>query len=103
MGAVRTSSIFSSKLQDVGLRITSKEVEIAAANQEVGNFKTTIPAAVSGNEISLHFNYRYLLDGLNVMDEGEFYLGANSEHTPSIIKNKNDSSFTYVVMPIRIS
>lgn len=103
MGAVRTSSIFSSKLQDVGLRITSKEVEIAAANQEVGNFKTSIPAAVSGNEVSLHFNYRYLLDGLNVIDEGEFYLGVNSENSPSVIKNKNDASFTYVVMPIRIS
>ncbi len=103
MNAVRTSSIFSSKLQDVGVCIKSKEAEITSSNQEVGDFKTIIPAAVSGNEVMVHFNYRYLLDGLNVVDEDEFYLGLNGDNSPSIIKNKNDTSFTYIISPIHIS
>lgn len=101
--AVRSASIFSSKIQEVVLKFKEKILEIASANAEVGQHHMTIPVASGGKEISISFNYRYLLDGLSALDEEELFMGVNSENTPSLLRNKEDGSFLYVLMPIRLS
>lgn len=102
-GAVRASSIFASKLQEVTTGVKNRQLEITSLNQDVGEYKNTIPCAPSGKDIMIGFNYRYLLDGLQSATEDEIFFGLNGEQSPSLIKNKSDSSFVYVVMPIRLS
>ena len=101
--ATRASSIFSSKLQEVTLSFSGKKLSITSANTEVGEYKNEIPAAITGEEITVSFNYRYLLDGLNGLDEEEIFFGINSAHSPSLLRNKSEESFQYVLMPIRIN
>lgn len=101
--AVRSASIFSSKIQEVALKFKEKTLEIASANSEVGEHRVTIPAASSGKETAISFNYRYLLDGLSALDEEELFIGVNNETAPSLLRNKKDGSFLYVLMPIRLS
>lgn len=101
--AVRASSIFASKLQEVTLLFQGKNFEITAVNQDVGEYKTEVPAAVTGKNVSISFNHRYLLDGLNLIEDGDFFLGLNNENAPSLICSKTDKSFVYVMMPIRTS
>lgn len=111
--AVRSSSIFVSKLQEVRLNLGSQILEIASANPEVGEYKTRLEAQSSGKGlspnagqeggISLNFNFRYLLDGLNSLDDKEVFLGFNSENSPTILRNKEEGSFKYILMPIRVS
>ena len=101
--AVRSSSIFSSKLQEISLKFKAKELEINSLNQEVGEYKTSIPVSTTGSSVSLNFNYKYLLDGVNVLDEEEIFMGLNSEQKPSLLRNKEDNSFLYCLMPIRLS
>ncbi|KKU04826.1 MAG: polymerase III subunit beta protein [Parcubacteria group bacterium GW2011_GWA2_45_30] len=100
--AVRSSSIFSSKLQDVSFHFYGKGVEISSANADVGEFKTTLNASVAGKELAVSFNYRYLLDGLTALHEEEFFFGLNGENKPSLLRNKADGSLLYVLMPIRL-
>ena len=102
LDAVRASSIFTSKLQDVSLKLAPKELQVSSANQEVGEYKTSLPVKATGEEVSLSFNYRYFLDGLNSLEEDEIFMGLNSEQKPSILKNKEDNSYVYVIMPIRV-
>ncbi|MBI2122211.1 MAG: DNA polymerase III subunit beta [Candidatus Sungbacteria bacterium] len=101
--AVRSSSIFSSKLQDVAFNFYSKGAEVSSANSDIGEFKTSLTAAVTGKELLISFNYRYLLDGLNALHEEEFFFGLNGENKPSFLRNKTDGSFSYVLMPIRLT
>jgi len=101
--AVRASSIFASKLQEVTIGIKNRDMEIKSLNQDVGEYKNTIPCSPSGKDIMIGFNYRYLLDGLQTVNENEIFFGLNGEQSPSLIKNKSDNSFLYVVMPIRLS
>ncbi len=103
INAVRASSIFASKLQEVTTGIKNKSLEIASLNQDVGEYKNTIPCSPSGKDIMVGFNYRYLLDGLQTTSEDDIFFGLNGEQSPSLIKNKSDSSLLYVVMPIRLS
>lgn len=101
--AVRASSIFASKLQEVTMGIKNRNLEVKSLNQDVGEYKNIIPCSPSGKDIMIGFNYRYLLDGLQSVNENEIFFGLNGEQSPSLIKNKSDNSFLYVVMPIRLS
>ena len=103
VNAVRASSIFASKLQEVTTAVKNRELEVRSLNQDVGEYKNIIPCAPSGKDIMIGFNYRYLLDGLQSINEDEIFFGLNGEQAPSLIKNKSDGSFLYVVMPIRLS
>lgn len=103
LGAVRSATIFASKLQDVVLHFKKNLLEVSSANPEVGEYKTKIPAVSGGKELEISFNYRYLLDGLNALEDKECFMGLSGSSTPSLLQNKSDGSFLYVVMPIRTS
>lgn len=99
--SIRASGIFSSKLQDVTLSFQESHIEISSQNQDVGEYKTRVPSLFLGKPLTVSFNYRYILDGLNSLREEDVFWGCNSENTPTLIRNKDDNSFIYIVMPIR--
>jgi len=103
ISAIRSASIFSSKIQEVSLNFSDKKLEISSLNQEVGENKSAIPLLFTGKETKISFNYRYLLDGLGSLMEDEIFLGVNGEASPSLLKEKSGGSFFYVLMPIRLS
>lgn len=103
--AIKAASIFSSRLSDVVLEFKEKGIKINTVNQDLGEYKTTLAAktAEGNKDLKLSFNYHYLLDGLNSLDEDEISIGVNSENSPSLFKNKSNKNFTYVLMPIRLT
>lgn len=101
--AIRASSIFVSKLQEVKINLSGQALEITSSNPEVGEYKNKLGVQASGKGVNLSFNFRYLLDGLNSLDGEEIFLGLNSENAPTLVRNKEDGSFKYVLMPIRVS
>ncbi len=101
--AIRSSSIFSSKLQDVHLAFSQKKVEIKAENAEIGLTTISLPCELTGKPLTMNFNYRFLLDGVGGATEDELFFGANDANTPALLRNKSDASFSYVIMPIRLT
>lgn len=101
--AIRSSSIFASKLQDVHLVFTKDQCEISSVNQEIGEYRTRLPITLSGKEGAVSFNYRYLMDGLAMLQGDEIFFGMNNESAPTLMHDRTDNSLLYVIMPIRIS
>lgn len=99
--AVRGSAIFSSKLQDATLRLEGSTLFVSSRNQDVGEYSVRVPVSSSGLPLTLSFNYRYLLDGLAALGEEEVELGMTGDK--AVLKNKNDSSFLYMLAPIRLT
>ncbi|MBI3273625.1 MAG: DNA polymerase III subunit beta, partial [Candidatus Colwellbacteria bacterium] len=99
--AIRSSSIFASKLQDVMMSCNDLCVEVSSRNNDVGEYKTKIPSTLSGDPLIVSFNYRYMLDGINSLHENEVFFGCSGEGAPALLRNTSDNSFIYVVMPIR--
>lgn len=100
---IRAASIFASKLAEVTLRFGPKQVQISAANPEVGEYHTEHAAALNGKEIAMSFNWRYFLDGIQALEDEEMFFGCNQESAPALLRNKSHTSFSYVVMPIRLT
>ena len=103
IAAIRSASIFASKLQEVTLRFSPTGLEIAASNPDVGEYRTTCQAALTGKEISMSFNWRYIMDGIQALDDEEIFFGCNKESSPALMRNKSHQAYTYVVMPIRLT
>lgn len=99
----RAASIFASRLQEMRVRLEDKQMEISAENPDIGEYHTDCPASVSGKSVAMSFNWRYFLDGLSALDDEEIFFGCNDATSPALLRNKSRPTFTYVVMPIRLT
>ena len=79
-----------------------KFASISADAQDIGNARELLPVSFNGDQIDIAFNVRYLLEGLRVIASENVILKCNLPTTPAILVPDDDSSFTYLVMPIQV-
>ena len=78
------------------------QVQISADAQDVGSGSEAVAATISGEEIQIAFNVRYLLDGLKAMAADQVVLHCNGPTTPAVLNPVEEPQFTYLVMPVQI-
>ncbi|MBM5801106.1 MAG: DNA polymerase III subunit beta [Cyanobacteria bacterium K_DeepCast_35m_m2_023] len=78
------------------------QLQISADAQDVGSGSEALAAQLSGDEIQIAFNVRYLLDGLKAMAVDQIVLRCNGPTTPAVLNPVDDPQFTYLVMPVQI-
>ncbi|MFB6212472.1 MAG: DNA polymerase III subunit beta [Candidatus Magasanikbacteria bacterium] len=103
--AVKTTKTFSGKAQDISLKIgdNKKVLQVTSFDSSVGENNYRVPVDIKGeqNEFAVNFNWRYILDGVNILESDSIELGFNDPDKPVVMKDKDIPSLTYVVMPIR--
>lgn len=102
INAIKTSNIFSDTLNQVKLRvdIKNKSLNIESKNNEVGEYKESIKANVSGDEIELNFNNKYITDCMQSIPGESLTLNFGGPGKPLLISGTTDKSFLYIVMPM---
>ncbi|MDP3958067.1 MAG: DNA polymerase III subunit beta [bacterium] len=102
INAMRTAAIFSGKFNELKIVIAPKQrkFEFHTKHPEVGENVTTIEGALSGDPIEANFNYRYIFDSLQSINDDSVALYFTTEHKPLVIKGVKDASFLYLVMPL---
>ncbi|RJQ37211.1 DNA polymerase III subunit beta [Candidatus Parcubacteria bacterium] len=98
---IRLAAIFSSRLNEVSLEVGPQEIAVATSNSETGSSTTRLAAKGKGKTGSVLFNHRYLVDGLAAAGGEHVTLNLNGSGGAALIQNPNDSSFLYLLMPIR--
>ncbi|HLD31391.1 MAG TPA: DNA polymerase III subunit beta [Patescibacteria group bacterium] len=77
-------------------------LNISSTNTQTGEHASEIDADITGEENSILLNHRYVLDGLQNMDDDRVGFMVNSGDSPCLFKSQKDGdSFLYIVMPIR--
>ena len=79
-----------------------KFASISADAQDIGNAKELLPVSFNCEQLDIAFNVRYLLEGLRVISSENILLKCNLPTTPAILVPDDDSSFTYLVMPVQV-
>ena len=79
-----------------------KFASISADAQDIGNAKELLPVSFNGDQIDIAFNVRYLLEGLRVISSENILLKCNLPTTPAVLVPDDNSSFTYLVMPVQV-
>ncbi len=75
---------------------------ISADAQDIGNAKELLPVSFTCDQIDIAFNVRYLLEGLRVISSENILLKCNLPTTPAVLVPDDNSSFTYLVMPVQV-
>ncbi len=101
LSQIKTASLFSGKINEVKLEINKKssKIGILSENPDFGEFKSQIPAVIEGENISISFNYRFLIEGISSIDEKEFDFLFTEPDGPAILKPSEE--FFYILMPIK--
>lgn len=82
------------------LRISGSEIVITA-NAEHGNSKEVVNANVTGDDISIGFNSKNILESLRVIEDTEIKISFTTDKGPCVIKSlEEEEKFTYMVMPV---
>lgn len=102
LNALKISNIFSDKFNQVNLSINPKEksFELSASNNDIGENKTYVDAAMTGEEVALGFNYRYFLDCLASISTDSISISLSGANRPIVITPVSDTSFLYLIMPM---
>lgn len=100
---VKLVSLFTKTgINDVLLEFNkSGEIKVSAANVNLGESKSTLRAEVGGENNSVVFNYKYLLDGLQNLKSKQVVIEMKGSDAPVLLKPDGDKTYLYLVMPIR--
>ena len=100
--AIKASSIFSkSGIYDISLVFKQGLVNIYSSSGQSGESSIDLSGEISGEDNDITINYRYFLDGLNIIESEFITLQTINNNTPCALKAENDDSYLYIVMPIR--
>lgn len=98
---VRMAHVLTGKLNDVILKTGKNEISVLSVNPELGTTSSFFATPVKGKEATATLNARYFADGIASCGGENIFIGMNNENSPIILKNPEDDSFLYIVMPIR--
>jgi len=102
LNALKLSNIFSDKFNQVNLAIKPKEkvFELSSINNDIGENKTYLDAALEGENVELGFNYKYFLDCFQSISTDSVSIKLAGATRPIVISPVSDPSFTYLIMPM---
>jgi DNA polymerase-3 subunit beta len=84
------------------LNSADQVVSLSVEAQEVGSGKEDLQAQITGDDLDIAFNVRYLLDGLKAFDSNEVQLQCNAATSPAVMLPLGETKMTYLVMPVQI-
>ncbi len=102
LNSIKTSNIFSDTLNQVKIKVDVKNklLNIESKNNDVGEYKESIKATASGEDIELNFNNKYVTDCFQSIPNESLSLAFGGPGKPLLISGASDNSFMYIVMPM---
>jgi DNA polymerase III subunit beta len=101
--AVKRVSILSKeKTNAVKLQLEKDRLLLSTNNPEVGEANEELSVEYRGEEITIGFNSRYLMDALTAMDRTNIALELSDALSPCLITEEGDDHYKCVVMPMRV-
>ncbi len=79
------------------------ELEISAHTPDVGEGQEVLDATYEGESLVIAFNPQFLHDGASAIGTENLILEAGDGLKPALLKGEGDDTFTYLLMPVRLS
>ena len=104
----RVAVVADDRTRPVRLTATEGQLRLWAQSQELGEAEETLPAEFRGDETTIGFNARYLLDALGPMDRPWTIVGLKDGLSPGVLlgaadkEAPPDDAYHCVIMPMRM-
>lgn len=102
INSIKSSNIFSDNLNQVKFKVNQKSESfiVESKNNDIGEYSESIKASISGENIELNFNSRYVVDCFQSITSDSLTLNFGGPGKPLVISGVSDKSFMYIVMPM---
>lgn len=74
---------------------------LLTANSDLGKVEETVSANISGLDLKIAMNAKFLLDALKALEEETVQLSFNSAISPFTLENEEDKRCQYLILPVR--
>ncbi len=88
--------------QLIRFRLDGEAMHIEA-DSEIANAHEELPIAKEGNDLTIAFNVKYVVDALKIIDTPELEFAFNSSIQPCIATSPDQSNYTIIILPVRTS
>jgi len=103
MGALRlSSSIAAPKTSLVKMHFLSGKLVVIGTNPDLGEGKAEIALDYEGPDITVGFNFRYLMDIASNLKDETLSVEFTDSGSQALFRNPSDKGLIYVVMPMRV-
>jgi DNA polymerase-3 subunit beta len=97
-GLFTTSGVNAANLS---LKPTVGIIDITSASLQTGDYHSELAAEITGAEVTICLNHRYVLDGLNAGESDTVEMKVVDGDSPCLLTVPGKENFRYIVMPIR--
>lgn len=98
----RVSTISTEKSRSVKLEIDKGSLTLSASSPENGAATEELEVDYGSDRIEIGFNSRYLMDIAGQINGGSAVFTLADAVSPTIVRDKEDESALYVLMPMRV-
>lgn len=104
LDAVKRVSIMAQEYMQIRLQLLPDQQQVIVSSNvaDIGGAEETLDANIEGEEITIGFNYQYLMDGIDSIDSDEIIFEANKPLKPGVLKNVGENQFLYLSMPVSL-
>lgn len=79
-----------------------QEISLSVEAPDVAAGRESLPAQISGEDVEIAFNVKYLLDGLKALPSNEIQIQMNNPTSPAVLVPIGATKMTYLLMPVQI-
>jgi len=98
----RVAVMAEERNKPVKLTLAPATLRLSAASQELGEAEETLEVEYAGEELSIGFNSRYILDAISAVEKEQIVFEFKDSLSPGVIKTVEDEGYCCVIMPMRI-
>lgn len=81
---------------------SDNKITLSCESKEVGNALESIAAEISGEDIEIAFNIKYLMEGLKALPSSDIQMQLNTNLTPVIFNPLGGLKMIYLAMPVEL-
>ncbi len=101
---LKPAGLFAGKNSEVvfNVLINDKTIKISSQSPDLGGYESELKlGSATGKNVSIVFNCRFLIDGLNVIKGDMCVFEFSGDDGPGVLKSTESQDFVYIIMPIK--
>jgi DNA polymerase-3 subunit beta len=102
LNAIKLASVFAKDIgNSVKISASGESIEAKSQPSETGSDLSKINGELTGDNIEITFNAKYLLDFLNSIDESEIIFKASDSLKPGLFNIVGQDNYFFLAMPMK--
>ena len=104
MNSIERASLLSKEGKNNLIKFTIENLNMTITSKsEEGNVRENIGIIKKGEDLSIGFNAKYVLDVLKAIDDEEIIMLFNTSISPCLIEPVSGNNYEYLILPVRIT